>query len=203
MPSHTVYSSRLTGAPFLLFELKQVIHLKNKGFQDQDIRKKVKNENLFQYKRSTSVNRVLPSIMDRLAIFDDFLRENFLQGSVEDRKALNLYAIMKTDVLFHEFMMEVLQIKMADHQYYLEKKDINAFFTHKAEQNEQIASWSETSIAKLKSVYMKILFESGILKSRRGVEIKPLHIAEEIKQYLKNLGDHKFLQVIGDDGELL
>ena len=59
------YSSSLNGASFLLFELKQVIKLKQQGLAKDEIRKKIKEENLFQFNNQGRINRALPSVMKR------------------------------------------------------------------------------------------------------------------------------------------
>ena len=58
-----------------------------------------------------------------------------LEQSLESGKIINLYAIMKTDRLFFEFMKEVIQEKLKPNNYLLEKKDLNLYITSKVEQN--------------------------------------------------------------------
>src|SRR5690625_4374860 len=143
------YSSSLNGASFLLFELKQVIKLKQMGLSSQDIRKKVINENIFQFENKGRINRALPSVMRRAETIDATLATLMLDGSVEMGKAINLYAIMKTDILFFEFMDEVIREKLQNNECFIEKKDINLFFMTKSEQSDKVASWSEINVEKL------------------------------------------------------
>src|SRR5690625_7518956 len=108
----TKYTSSLNGASFLLFELKQVIQLKIQGMTNKEIRTKVIEENLFQFNNKGRINRALPSLMKRADIFDAKLCEMFLKSLVETSKIINLYASMKTDLLFFEFMNEVIREKI-------------------------------------------------------------------------------------------
>src|SRR5690606_30460387 len=96
------YSSSLNGASSLLFELKQVVKLKRMGLTSPEIRAKVIEENLFQFENKGRINRTLPSIMRRLEVIDPVLTDLMLEGSIEMSKVINLYAIMKTDLLFFE-----------------------------------------------------------------------------------------------------
>ena len=125
------YSSSLNGASYLLFELKQVVKLKQLGLSNQEIRKKVTEENVFQFTNKGRINRTLPSVMKRADVIDDTLGTLMMEGSVEMSKVINLYAIMKTDQLFYEFMDEVIREKLHNNDYIIEKKDINLFFTAK------------------------------------------------------------------------
>lgn len=192
------YSSSLNGASFLLFELKQVIKLKQKGLSNQEIRKMVKEENLFQFNNQGRINRSLPSVMKRADVIDSTLASLFLEGSIEVGKIINLYAIMKTDLLFYEFMDEVIREKLQNNNYLIEKKDINLFFAAKAEQSEKVANWSETNVEKLKRAYMQVLYESGMLRTRKGKELNRLIIDEQIRNHLTQIGDARFLRAMGE-----
>ena len=192
------YRASLHGAGYLLFELKQVIKLKLAGFSTVEIRKKVLEENIFQGSKKSSVKRALTSVIRRAEVIDQKLAELLIEESLESGKAINLYAIMKTDLLFYEFMNEVISEKLHSNNFELEKKDINVFFTVKSEQSEHIADWSELTLNKLKSTYLLVLFESGILKERQGNELNRLLIDDQLKEHLKNIGDSKYLQAMGE-----
>ncbi|MFS0559407.1 DUF1819 family protein [Terribacillus sp. 179-K 1B1 HS] len=192
------YSSSLNGASFLLFELKQVLRLKQLGLTNQEIRQKVKEQNQFQFNNQGRINRALPSVMRRAETIDDTLVSLMLEGSIDIAKIINLYAIMKTDLLFFEFMDEVTGEKLRNNDYLIEKKDINLFFTYKAEQSEKVASWSSSNIEKLKRAFMNVLFESTILRTRKGKELNRLIIDERIKNHLTNIGDARFIRAMGE-----
>lgn len=202
MKKKLVYSSSLNGAAFLLFELEQVLRLKAKGLLNDEIRSIIVEENLFQYKNIGRVNRALPSVMRRADTFDDTLLDIFRHGTIDDRKVMNLYSIMKTDLLFFEFMNEVIRTKILDHVFYIEKIDLNVFFSDKKEQNDRVASWSEINIEKLKRAYMQVLFESGLLKTRQGKDLIPLFLEDDLKQHLIRIGDKKYVQAMGDNDDL-
>lgn len=60
--------------------------------------------------------------MKRAEAIDETLAALMLEVSIETGKTLNLYAIMKTDLLFFEFMDEVIGDKLHNHDYLIEKK---------------------------------------------------------------------------------
>lgn len=192
------YSSSLNGASYLLFELKQVVKLKERGLSIQEIRKKVVEENVFQFTNKGRINRTLPSVMRRAEVIDHVLAQLMTEGSIEMSKVINLYAIMKTDLLFYEFMDEVISEKLQNNDSVIEKKDINLFFTAKSEQSEKVANWSDINIEKLKRSYMQVLFESGMLRDRRSKELNRLIIDEQIKGHLTYIGDVKYVRAMGE-----
>lgn len=198
MPNQLEYSSSLNGATFLMFELKQIIKLKLEGLSEQEIRLKAKKENIFQFNNVGRTKRVMPALMKRQKVIDSFLGEAFLERTVEISRAINLYAIMKTDRIFFEFMNEVIGRRFEDRNYHLEKKDMNVFFRAKVEQSNVVANWSDINQEKLKRAMLTVLYESGILIDRKGQEIKSLILDEDIQQYLVDIGDRKYVESIGE-----
>lgn len=192
------YSSSLNGASYLLFELKQVVKLQQMGLSTQEIRSKVVDDNVFQFENKGRITRTLPSVMRRAKVIDSTLASLMMEGSIEMSKVINLYAIMKTDLLFFEFMDEVISEKFQNNDFLIEKKDINLFFTTKSEQSDKVASWSDINIEKLKRAFLQVLFESGMLKDRRGKELNRLIIDEQIKNHLTHIGDARYVRAMGE-----
>lgn len=192
------YRASLNGATYLLFELKQVVKLKKSGYSSEEIRRKVLEENIFQSGKKSSISRALGSVLKRAEVIDQTIGQILLEGSLESGKIINLYSIMKTDLLFYEFMNEIVSEKLHNNIFLLEKKDINIFFTVKSEQSDYLAQWSEVTLKKLKSAYLQVLFESGILKERQGTELNRLVIDEQIKEHLKYIGDAKYVHAMGE-----
>lgn len=192
------YSATLTGASFLFYEFKQVVSLKLQGLEDSEIREKVLEDNLFQYQLKSSLKRSLPSVLRRVSKLDNTLRKMVLEQSLESGKIINLYAIMKTDRLFFEFMNEVIREKLESNNYLLEKKDINLYFASKAEQDLGVAGWTEQTVTKLKNVIQRILLESGILKNKKTGELSRLLMDEVLKGYLIQIGDIAYVRALGE-----
>jgi len=186
-----------TGDQFLFFELKEVLKLKKEKLDDKSIREKVKSENLFQYTSSASIARVLPPVIKRANILDDKLIDMVLEEDSQTGKLINLYAMMKSNRLFFEFMNEVVKEKYKYGQLYIEKKDINQFFDIKIEQSEEIASWSESSIQKMKQVTIKSLYECGMVANIRSGDMNRINIQYSLKRHLVNIGDEKYLIAMG------
>lgn len=198
MKSELKYSASLTSDAFLYYELKQVLKLKIDGFSDKEIRDKVMNENIFQYKSKESSKRLISSIFTRIKALDDILIKMLLEEPMDTGKIINLYTIMKTSRLFYDFMNEVVREKLEFNYDVLEKKDINIFFTGKAEQDEIVAGWSETTKRKLKQVILKILSEANILDDTKSCKLSRLIIPIELKDYIIDLGDKEYIKAMGE-----
>lgn len=191
------YSANLTGAAFMFFEFKQVVLLKEQ-FTNKEIRRKIIDENIFQYKKVSSLVRGIPTIIRRVSVLDETLSGMVSGDTLDTGKTINLYSIMKTDRLFYEFMDEVIKQHFDMNDYVLERKELNMFFTEKAEQVPAISSWSELTIGKLKQVYMKILLEAGIIADLKSGELNRLLINEQVKEHLRHIGDIQYVEAMGE-----
>lgn len=198
MEQNKEYSAKLTGESFLLYEFKIVAKLKKDGFSDKDIRKMVLEENLFQYKFKSSITRRLTPLLQRVNIIDDILIDMLIDDPLGNGVVINLYAIMKNDRLFFEFMNEVVKEKIQNTNEIIEKKDINIYFEQKAEQNEIITKWSDATIQKLKQVVKKILSEAKVIDLKTG-EVHKLIMSQGLKQYLIKIGDTNYVVAMGEN----
>lgn len=189
------YSANLTGAWFLFYEIKQVIKLMELGMNTQDIRNEIIEENLFQHKSKSSVKRALPTVIRRTELLSPELRQVLLKDNMENGRIINLYAIMLEDRLFSEFMYEVIEEKYKSKQLYLEDKDINGFFTKKAEESKKVANFKMSTIKKLRQVYLKILMEVNILSDLKSKDLNKIYIDEKLANLIIANGGEDFIKI--------
>ena len=196
--SELEYSARLTGQSFLMYEFKIIAKLRKEGFLDKDIREKVLEENLFQYKHKSSIRRRLTPLIHRINTIDDTLINMLLDDPLGEGLIINLYAIMKNDRLVYEFMSQVVRERITSNDLYLEKKDINVFITEKKEQSEVVSKWSDGTIAKIKQVIFRILSEAGLLEDIKTGKLSRLIIRPEFKDYIIDIGDGAYIEAMGE-----
>src|SRR5699024_6324966 len=107
---------------------------------------------------------------------------------------INFYAIMNTDLLFYEFMDEVIKNKLQNNDLIYEKKDINIFFNEKADYNKKLAKWSDSTMKRLKSSYNRLLLEIGYLEKLSSTDLIPVQIDDLLRDYLVKIGDKIMLR---------
>lgn len=191
------YKSTIKSRPYLYKETKKASSLVNKGLGINDIKEKSLEDNIFQLESEARKKEVASIITVRLKDLDNYIIDKIENTNVETSKILVLYAILKTDRLFFEFINEVYKEKILLKDLFIKDKDFNVFFQNKREQSEKVASWSEYTFKKLKQVYIRILFESGLIVNQKGDrEIKVPIIESEVKDYLYNIGDGVYLNAI-------
>ena len=190
-----VYSTSLTGAGFRLYEFKVTVSLIEEGLTDDEIRRKVFEEDLFQQKAS-STTRSFPYILKRARALDDPLRKYVLEESNQMAKQINFYAIMKTDLLFYEFMDEVIKNKLQNNDLIYERKDINIFFNEKSDENEKLSNWSESTLKRLKSSYNRLLLEMGYLIKLSSSDLIPVQMDDLLREYLIKIGGKEYVEAM-------
>lgn len=192
------YSAKLTGEPFMYNETKTIGKYLLDGYDEQELRRKNLEENLIKHKKLGSVKRVNSPIFRRLKAMDKEMLEEFVCSDVETSKYILLYAIMKTDKLVRDFVIEVYKDKLYMRNEYIEKFDINNWYEEKCILSNTLRERSESTSAKLKQVIMKILQDSGLVikeKDRYKV-VRPLLKEKYISMLDKN-GDLEYAKAIG------
>jgi len=191
------YSAALTGEPFLFYESRQVARLKLSGRNRQQIREEIKSQNLFQYATEKSLAKRINAVQKRVDILDETLLRFLAEKPAATAKIINLYAIMNTNKLMLDFMIEVIGEKFEQDYLVLEKRDLNEFFAAKREQHENVARWSDETVAKLKRVLPRIMFEAGILVGRNTGILQRLTLDKDVEKYFRDHGEIEFLKALG------
>lgn len=191
------YKSTIKARAFLFLEFKKAANLCLQGFTTDDIKRKALEENIFLFNSENRIREVASTIIGRIKVLDEFLLHKVANGNLETGKQLALYAILKTDRLFFEFMQEVYREKYVLRDYLITGKDFAVFFQGKAEQSQQVASWTDYTFYKLQQVYKKILTEAGFAKrSKKNLEIIRPIMEPEVVEHLKKTGNGIYLQAM-------
>ena len=184
------YNGTLTAEQFLFYEMRIVSkqYLENKSIEE--IIAYIKQDNLFQYPTERQVSRLTRACYKRLDALDSKkLVYEVANAPIEVAKQINLYAMMRYNRLVREFMIDLIGEKYRQHDFSYTKKDINVFFSHLREQNDDIAAWSEQTIAKLKQVLTKCLIETEMLDSVRDTTLNPIFISIELETGIRENND--------------
>jgi len=189
------YSSTLKSISYLYPEMKKASMLISKGYSLEKAKEKAIEDNIFMINSESRKRQIASTVINRMKTLDDFLIEKIAYGDLDTSKQIVLYSILKTDRLFFEFFQEVFKEKITLKDNIITDKDFNLFFQSKREQSEQINSWTEYTVRKLKQVYKYILVESNLAERKK----KDLYITRPLMDrsivlYLKDKGDTIYIQ---------
>ena len=196
------YSAKLTAEPFLYNETKIIAEYILNGEDINKLKKRNIEENLIHYKKQKSIQRVNSPIFRRLAVLDEELLREFIYSDIDTSKFILLYAIMKTDKLVRDFIIEVYKDKLLMRKEYIEKIDIDNWYDDKCTISQTLRERSESTTNKLKQVIMKIMQDSGLVKKEREKNnyrfkvIRPL-LKDKFINELESRGDIEYARAIG------
>lgn len=190
----TTYSGSLTAEQFLFYEIRIASKFYIQGIQIDEAISKIKENNLFQYPTERQISRITRACYHRLnALNSQMLIQEISNAPMEISKQINLYAIMRYNRLVWDFMVQVIGEKFRTQDFSFERKDLNIFFSHLQAQNDSVASWSENTIDKIKSVLIRCLVETGYLDHFKSKLLNPVFLCEELEQGIHENGDTEVL----------
>lgn len=197
MQNQQRYRSTIKSRPYLYMETKKLAELITQGLREQKVKEQVIDHNILQVKSESRKRELASVIYKRLHVLDDHLIKQITTADINTSKLIVLYAIIKTDRLFYEFMSEVFSEKNTYQDLTLADRDFNIFFEGKRQQSDTVANWKEYTFYKLQQVYIRILFESGLLKNQKQErEILIPMINPDVREHMRNIDDPGFINVI-------
>lgn len=158
-----------------------------KELSKNEIRDLAINQNIYQMNNTSRISRNFSTIYNRIECMPHDLVYAIVNADISTAKLLVLISMMKTDRLFFEFVYEVFRERILLGEKCIELRNIVSFFHIKSTQSEIVESWSDSTKNKLKRVYIRSLYEAGLIKSVNNREIIiPLVDYKMRKQFEEN-----------------
>lgn len=183
-------SGQLTREQFLFHEMRTTAKLMQQGLSNDKIIEQILDENLFQYPTEKTIRQMARTCIKRLQALNDaeLIKAIATQPSGVS-KQICLYAIMKQSNLVWDFMITVIGEKYRLKDISFGKIDLNVFFMRLQEQDDVVASWSNSTIEKIKQVLMKILVENEYIDNTKGNHMNPVWISPILESAIRSNGD--------------
>ena len=184
------YNGGLTREQFLFYEIRTVAALLQQGLSRDEILEKIKQENLFQFPTERTIPSIANACFKRIdALESETLVYHLANAPADVAKQINLYAMMKYNRIVWDFMTTVIAEKYRTQELEFSKKDLNLFFFELQEQNDTVASWSESTIKKIKQVLNRMLVECEYIDSTQSTKLNPVSIAPELEDEIRASND--------------
>lgn len=185
------YLASMTREPFLFYEMRATARIYAEGLSDDEIIEKIINENTFQYPTERSLKQIATGCLKRLhALNNDAVVDVIAHQPVEVAKQACLYAMMRYNRLVWEFMITVIGTKYSSGDRNFSKMDMSVFFMQLQEQNDVVATWSDSTIQKLKQILCRILVECEYLDSIKSETLNPVYLYPELDNAIRENGDN-------------
>lgn len=182
-------SGSLTRAQFLYYEMRTTARLMMELQNDEEVIRKIISENLFQYPTEKSLNQITRDCLSRLHAMED----NSLVLAIANQdsgtgKQICLYAMMRKYRLIWDFMITVIGSKYRQLNASFNRSDINAFIMQLQEQDDYVASWSESTCKKVSSVLARILIENEYIDNGKATTLNPVLISRPLESAIREAG---------------
>ncbi len=183
-------SAQITREQFLFYEMRTTAKLMCEGLEDNEVIQRIVDENLFQYPTEKSIKQMARTCIKRLRVMgDEDLIDAVASQSFETAKQICMYAMMKQYRLVWDFMITVIGAKFREQNFSYGRIDLNVFFMRIQEQDDEVASWSDSTIDKIKQVLNKVLVENEYIDTPRAKVLNPVMICTEVENAIRANGD--------------
>ena len=160
------YSAGIVSKGFWFLEFKKFLEFLENGKNEIEIRKLQDEENIFSASSKDYGKRIISEVNKRIKILPEEIKELFFKSDTGTQKVINLLSIMGTDKLFFEYVYNSYRNELL-----LGTKEYNSgivmkFLKEKAEQNEEVAKFSEKTLKRMQGTYGNYLKEAGLLEEK-------------------------------------
>ncbi len=181
-----LYKTSLTREPFLFYEMRTVCRLLEKGMGKTDVVENIVKKNLFQYPTEKSIRRMAKACVVRANFLgDDKLVSIMAHGPIEEAKQVCLYAMIKEHRLVLDFMVTLVGEKFRTLNFAWNSKEVTEFLSRLKEQNESVASWSDSTVKKIREVLSRLLVENGYLKTSRSSTLESVYLYPNLENVIR------------------
>lgn len=183
------YNAAMTREQFLFYEMRTTAKLINDGLDKDTVVGHIVSENLFQYPTEKSVRKMALACIRRLkAMEDDSLITAIATQPVSVAKQICLYAMMRQYRLVWDFMLTVIGEKYRLLDSSFSRMDVEVFFMRLREQDDWVATWSDTTVNKVRQVLTKMLVENEYLDSTDADHLNPVLISPVLENAIREAG---------------
>ena len=174
--------------------MRATARLLSDGLSDDRAIEQIVSENLFQYPTEKSIRRMARACVTRLRN----MKNNEMIAAIAEQpqdvsKQLCLYAMMKQHRLVLDFMLTVIAEKYRQQNFAFSKMDLNVFFLRLQEQDDGVATWSDSTITKLKQIFVRMLVDTEYLDDIRADHVNPVLLSSILENAIRSNGDEAML----------
>lgn len=184
------YNAAITREQFLFYEVRTTAKLLHEGCNSEEVVERIISDNLFQYPTEKSVRKMALACLRRLeALSDNSLVAAIATQPSDVAKQICLYAMMKQYRLIWDFMITVIGEKYRLSDITFGKIDLNSYFLRLQEQDDWVATWSDSTVTKLKQVIAKMLVENEYIDNIKSTKLNPVWLQPVLENAIRENGD--------------
>ena len=181
------YTSSIKDMPLMFLEMKKTAILLCEGKTDQEILSMSIEENIYQLDKEKRRRDTSLKMLKRLSTLRMPLIKKIVDGTTDEGKLIAFIALMKSDRLVHEYMLDVYADKADEDE--INDSEFMQFIDRLAANSETAANWKSDTLKNINTKLKNILCDTGLAKRTKTA-------LTVIKPYV----DSEFLSILdGDD----
>ena len=205
MESNRKYSAGLMSQSFWFVEFRHYLRLKKENISDDEIKRRITEENLFGAPNECRAHRIGNYLSARAGRMSQEELVLFFACDITSQKLINLICIMRNDRLMFEFINEVYREKVMLGAETIDLSDGRAFFTEKEKQDDTVAGWQDKTKRRLISTYLNFMTDARLLSmsarmpgnSKSGTRKITIPLPDEaLQHHLETTGETTILKAI-------
>ncbi len=192
-----IYSAEISAGSLMLPESRRIARLLLTHPSKEQWFEALKVDNILQKKSPATAKRQGRLIRNRLDTLEETAWQLVAEGGNEVATQILLAAAIKHSRVLADFMRDVV----AGHLRRLEQnlspaKDWEAFLADCVQRDPEVASFSDTTKAKMLQVILRILAEARYLESTKSLRLTPPHLHPEVVRHLKQRGESEVFAIM-------
>ena len=188
------YSAAITREHFLFNELKITAELLCRGLDEDTVIGHIVSDNSFNYPTDKSVKQMAIVCLRRLkGLGDDKLIKAIATEPEQTGKQICLYAMMQQYRIVMDCMIDVVGDKYRLSDSTFDKIDLENYLKELQNKDPWVASWSNTTMTKVRQVITKMLVENGYLESTDSKTLQQISIEPLLEKTIRERGQNNIL----------
>jgi len=181
-----MYNAEIAAGSLMLPESRRIAALLLSKPSATDWNQAIRIDNILQKQTPSTAIRLARLIRNRLEPLQQDALEMISQGESEVATQMLLLAAVKHSRLVGDFMRDVVAQHIRSFQHSLSRKDWEDFFAECLHRDANVATWSETTRAKLHQVTLRILKEARYVDGTRNPRLCRVMLNSAVKCYMES-----------------
>lgn len=191
-----LYKATISSTPLRVRESRAVARLLLEGVNETEWRQAVEEDNALGIDSVVGVIRSARILRKRLQPLGEAAWLMVRDGDLELATQTALAGTVRDSRLLGDFMDLTLREQRAAFATQLERRHWAEFIEACRGRDPEMPHWSDTTLAKLRSIVFSILAEAKYLKDTRSLQVQTVFVREELKRLLEERGERYVLRCL-------
>ncbi|MHB8762850.1 MAG: DUF1819 family protein [Deferrisomatales bacterium] len=184
-----IYTATISSTPLRLRETRIVADLLLQGVNDGAWKKAIVEDNVLQAGSQVGVVRSANILRARLEPLGEGLWTMVRDGEREQATQAAFAGAVQHSRLLGDFMDITLREQRALFAEKLEPRTWSEYIAGCRGRDPEMPHWSDTTVAKLRSIVFSMLAEAGYLKDTRSLRLQNVFVDAQLAAYLRDRGE--------------